>query len=166
MHPEAGAGQPESHSREGLVHDYKKFLQEFEEFRIRARHLFEGRLGTVPGEGASTSGQWLPAVDVYDAGDRIVLTAEIAGVRREDLSIEVQGNVLTLRGRRPLGRSGAGVESYRRMEVASGAFERSFTLPCPVDAERVEAALRDGVLTVTLPRLDLPDGRRIAIETG
>ena len=155
-----------SRSRGGLVHDYKKFLREFEEFRIRARHLFVERLGSVSGGGAVVSGEWVPAVDVYETAEQIVLTAEIAGVRREDVSIEVLDNVLTLRGTRPPGRAGVGVESYLRMEVASGGFERAFTLPCPVVAERVEAVLRDGVLTVTLPRRDQPDGRRIAVEAG
>ena len=151
---------------EGLVHEYRKFLQEFEAFRIRARHLFEERLCPVSGEGTSTTGEWMPAVDVYETADRIVLTAEIAGVRREDVNIEVLGNVVTLRGSRPPGRSGVAAESYRRMEVAPGGFERSFTLPCPVAAEAVEAVLRNGVLTVTLPRLDRPDGRRVVVEAG
>jgi HSP20 family protein len=151
---------------EGLVHDYKKFLQEFEEFRIRARHLFEERHHVAFGEGSAASGEWMPAIDICETADRIVLTAEIAGVRREDVNIEVLGNVLTLRGSRPPGRAGVAVESYLRMEVASGGFERSFTLPCPVAAEQVEAVLRDGVLTVTIPRLDQPGGRRIAVEAG
>ena len=69
-------------------------------------------------------------------------------MRREDVSIEVLGNVLTLRGSRPPGRAGVAAESYLRMEVASGTFERAFALPCPVAAERVEAVLRDGVLVV------------------
>lgn len=148
------------------MHDYKKFLREFEEFRIRARHLFEERLGAGAGEGAVASGEWIPAVDVFETADRIVLTAEIAGVRREDVTIEVLGNVLTLRGSRPPGRAGVAAESYLRMEVASGGFERSFALPCPVAADRVEAVLRDGVLTVTLPRCDRQDGRHIAVEAG
>lgn len=148
------------------MHDYRKFLQEFEEFRVRARHLFEERLGSVSGGGAAASGEWVPAVDVYETAGWIVLTAEIAGVRRADVAIEVLGNLLTLRGSRPPGRAGVAAESYLRMEVASGGFERTFALPCPVAAEGVEAVLRDGVLTVRLPRLDQPDGRRIAVETG
>lgn len=150
---------------EGLVHDYGKFLQEFEEFRMRARHFFDERLGPVSGEGPTAAGEWTPAVDVYETPDRIVLTAEIAGVRREDVSIEVLGNVLTLRGSRPPGRAGVAAESYLRMEVPSGGFERSFTLPCPVVAEGVEAVLCGGVLKVTVPRRDNEQSRHIAIET-
>jgi HSP20 family molecular chaperone IbpA len=113
------------------VHDYRAFLQEFEEFRIRARHLFEGRHLAASGSGLACAGEWAPAVDVYDTGDAIVLAAEIAGVGREDVGIEVAGSVLTLRGTRPCGRAGAAPESYLRMEVPTGSFERSFRLPWP-----------------------------------
>ncbi|HWR97461.1 MAG TPA: Hsp20/alpha crystallin family protein [Candidatus Methanoperedens sp.] len=148
------------------MHEYEKFLREFEEFRIRARHFFEGaHLAAASGE-TTSAGEWTPAIDVYETADRIVIAAEIAGVRREDVTIEVEGETLTLRGRRPPGRSGASPESYRRMEVPSGAFERSFRLPFTVTEAGVEAVLRDGVLTVTLPRHPAPRGRRIAVETG
>lgn len=148
------------------MHDYRRFLQEFEEFRIRARHLFEERVCASSGDGPATTGEWAPAVDVYETADTIVLTAEIAGVRREDVSIEILGNVLTLRGGRPPGRTGAAEENCLRMEVLSGGFERSFTLPCAVVPEGVEAVLSDGVLTVTVPRREAPQGRRIAVQTG
>jgi len=148
------------------VQDYRQFLQEFEEFRIRARHFFEGRLLAAHGADGSAAGEWTPAVDVYETAERVVLTAEIAGVRREDVGIEVAGDLLTLRGRRPCGRAGVAAESYLRMEVASGGFERTFRLPFPVAGEGVEAVLRDGVLTVTIPRRGELPGRRIAVETG
>jgi HSP20 family protein len=148
------------------MHDYREFLQEFEEFRVRARHLFEGRHLAAFGSGLASAGEWSPAVDVYETEDTIVVAAEIAGVRREDVSIEVAGNVLTLRGSRPGGRAGAGPESYVRMEVPSGTFQRSFRLPWPVAEERVEAQLRDGVITVRVPRGGPEQGRRIPVEPG
>lgn len=159
-------GDGPSWQREGRVRDYQKFLREFEEFRIRARHLFEGRHLAAHGADAACVGEWMPAVDVYETADRIVLSAEIAGVRREDVDIEVAGDLLTLRGRRPCGRAGVAAESYLRMEVASGGFERSFRLPCPVDGEGIEAVLREGVLTVTIPRRGEHSGRHIAVEAG
>jgi HSP20 family protein len=152
--------------REGPVHDYRKFLQEFEEFRIRARHLFEERAGAVAGDGPANCGEWAPPVDVFETADRIVLTAEIAGVRLEDVSIEALGTVLTLRGVRSPGRAALAAETCLRLEIPSGRFERSFALPCPVASEEVEAVLRDGVLTVTVPRRGAPQGRQIAVEAG
>lgn len=145
---------------------YRKFLREFEEFSIRARHLFEERASLVHGGGPSSLGEWTPAVDVYETPERLVLVAELAGVRLEDVGVEVLGNVLTLRGSRPFERKGVPAENYQRMEFAYGTFERSFTLPCPVAEEGIEARLHDGVLTVTLPLLGAPGGRRIAIDAG
>ena len=147
------------------MHEYRRFLREFEEFRIRARHLFAGGHLAAGGEVVGT-GEWAPAVDVYETADSIVLAAEIAGVRRGEVSIEVEGEILTLRGRRPPERAGVAAESYRRMEVPSGAFERSFRLPFAVAEASVEAVLRDGVLTVSVPRHPPSRGRRIAVETG
>ena len=148
------------------MREYRKFLREFEEFRIRARHYFEDAHLAATGGEAPGAGEWAPAVDVYETADRIVIAAEIAGVRREEVSIEVEGEILTLRGRRPPGRSGVAAESYRRMEVPSGSFERSFRLPFAAAEAGVEAVLRDGVLTVTVPRHPPSRGRRIAVESG
>jgi HSP20 family protein len=147
------------------VQDYRKFLQEFEEFRLRARHLFEDRVSAVYGGGPTSTGEWTPAVDIYETADRIVLVAELAGVRREDVRLEVLGNVLTLSGSRPFGRPGLPTESHHRMEFAYGTFERSFALPYPVADAGVEAVLADGLLTVSLPRGDQPRERRIAVAT-
>jgi HSP20 family protein len=148
------------------VHDYRKFLHEFEQFRIRARHLFEERVSAVYGGGPTSTGEWTPAVDICEAGDRLVLVAELAGVRLEDVSVEVLGNVLTLRGCRPFERKGLSSESFLRMELSYGTFERSFALPYPVAEEGTEAVLRDGVLTVRIPRGDLPRERRISVGPG
>jgi len=148
------------------MHGDSRFLREFEEFRIRARHFFEERHLTTGVGGREPAGEWTPVVDVYETADRIVLAAEIAGVRREDVSIELLGNVLTLRGSRPAERAGVGAEGYLRMEVPSGRFERSFALPGALAPEEVEAVLRDGVLTVTVSRGKESHGRRIAVETG
>ena len=75
------------------MHEYRKFLREFDEFRIRARHFFEGAHLAASGEDAARAGEWTPAVDVYETPERIVIAAEIAGVRRGDVSIEVQGGL-------------------------------------------------------------------------
>jgi HSP20 family protein len=148
------------------MHGDSRFLREFEEFRIRARHLFEERHQAAGIDGRESVGEWTPAVDVYETADRLVLAAEIAGVRREDITIELLGNVLTLRGSRSAERVGVGAEGYLRMEVPSGRFERSFALPGAVAPEGVEAVLRDGVLTVTVTRGKESHGRRIAVETA
>lgn len=147
------------------MYDYRKFLQEFEEFKIRARHLFEERVSAVYGGGPTSTGEWTPAVDIYETGEKIVLVAELAGVRLEEIRLEVLGNVLTLCGKRPFEKKGLAGENYLRMEFAYGTFERSFALPYAVADEGVEAVLRDGLLQVSLPRGGVPTRERL-IEIG
>lgn len=113
-------------------------------------------------EDVTSRGQWLPPVDIYETGTReIVLRADLPGLRREDIDLTAEHNILTLRGER---RRDEGVEDdrYHRVERQVGTFQRSFTLPNTVDASRVRAEYRDGVLTVTLPQRD--EGRPLQIE--
>src|SRR6185503_10227295 len=105
-------------------------------------------------EDVTSGGSWLPPVDIYETdGREIVLKAEAAGLKREDISLTVENNTLTIKGER---RRDDGVKDdrYHRVERSYGAFSRSFTLPSTVDGSRVKAEYRDGVLTVTLPLRD------------
>ena len=102
-------------------------------------------------------------MDVYEAEDCLVIVAEVAGLRQEDIRLEVAGNVLTLRGHRPFARTGISSENYYRMEFAYGAFERSFALPRAVVEDSVEAVLKDGVLTIRLPLADVFQSREIEV---
>jgi HSP20 family protein len=93
---------------------------------------------------------WTPPVDLYETADRYVLTAELPGLAREDIDINVQDGTLTLQGRR---RSPpVACERYNRVERGHGAFRRRFSVPVPIDSQNVSADLKDGVLTVTLPK--------------
>lgn len=104
---------------------------------------------------------WTPAVDLYEAPDRFVVSAELPGLTRDDITIEVQQDTLNLRGVRPHAeRQDA---RFHRVERGHGAFSRSFALPCPVDAEAITAEFRDGVLTVTVPKA-APHARRIDVQ--
>lgn len=104
-----------------------------------------------------------PPVNIEDRGETLVVTAEVPGVRTEDLEIEVTQRNLTLRGRRPE-ELPEGVALHRR-ERPTGAFHRSITLPDEVQGERVEAACRDGVLRITLPKRPEAQPQRIKVST-
>ena len=104
---------------------------------------------------------WVPPVDLQERADRYVLTAEVPGLRREDLEIRLEEGRLTLSGVRP--ERGATCEQYHRVERGHGAFSRTFHLPVPVDAEHVVADLRDGVLTITCPKARDASPRRISV---
>jgi HSP20 family protein len=105
---------------------------------------------------------WTPAVDIAETPDRYIVTAELPGMSREDLDIHVNDGRLTIAGvRRERPRP---CEQFHRVERGHGAFSRTFQLPIPVDAERVTADLRDGVLTITCPKASDNDTRRIHVS--
>ena len=105
-----------------------------------------------------------PRVSVLDSGAGFVVEAELPGFRNEDVQVTVERDVLTLTGKRPAEkRDGYSVHRRERPEMT---FARSFTLPARVDAERIEASLRDGVLTVQLPKAAESRPRQIAIKVS
>jgi len=105
-----------------------------------------------------------PALNVWDAGDTVCVEAEIPGVSKDDLEVYAVGNELTIKGRR------AALEgnniTYHRQERGTGTFTRVITLPAEVDPDRVEAVLKDGVLTVRLPKAEAAKPRKIALKTS
>ena len=106
---------------------------------------------------------WTPAVDVTEDKEKIVLVADLPGLQEKDVDIQIEKDVLTLRGERTIERN-ADHEQYRRYERAAGAFVRAFTLPPTIDAERVAAQLKDGVLVLTLPKKPEAQPRKISVK--
>jgi HSP20 family protein len=104
---------------------------------------------------------YVPPVDLYETVDAYVITAELPGVHREHLHIEMLDGRLTLSGMRP--EREPLCEQYHRVERGHGSFSRTFQLPLPVDTDRITADLHDGVLTVTCPKAPEPS-RRIDIS--
>ena len=105
---------------------------------------------------------WSPAVDIVEAEGELRLTAELPGMSREDLQVEVKDGMLTLKGEKK-GQKEEEKANYRLVERTFGAFERTFTLPRSVDAEKVKAEFTNGVLTVHLPQSKKALGRTIDI---
>jgi len=94
---------------------------------------------------------WCPTVDILETPDAYVFRAELPGVGRENINIEVRGNELVLYGERPI-ESEPRVAAYRRIERVHGFFERRFPLPGNVDVDKAEAKYADGILDVFLPK--------------
>lgn len=117
---------------------------------------------TLPAEEVSTR-RWAPAVDIKETEDALVLRAELPGLTKEDVKITLENQVLTLSGERKFEKEAKG-ESYHRIERSYGAFTRAFTLPTHVKTEKVDATFADGVLTVTLPKMEESKPRHIAIR--
>ena len=104
---------------------------------------------------------WTPAVDLYETSDRFVLSIELPGLKRDQIKIELQHEILTVRGERAVQHEEGA--QFHRVERVHGPFARSFSLPNPADADRVQAEFRDGVLTVVIPKL-APPSRRINVD--
>jgi HSP20 family protein len=105
-----------------------------------------------------------PAVNVWEDGEQLWAEAEVPGLKTEDVDISVAGDELTIRGRRP--EPDAQATSFHRRERGAGDFSRTLRLPYEVEAEGVEATLRDGVLTIKLPKAASARPRKIQVSGG
>ena len=114
--------------------------------------------------GASELGRgWVPAVDIYETPEHeFVLKAELPEMKREDINITFENNVLTLKGERKA-EFDSNEGNLHRTERAYGTFSRSFTLPATVNAEKISAAYKDGVLTIRLPQRDEAKPKQIQV---
>lgn len=107
--------------------------------------------------------EFRPAVDIHESDEAFTLFVEVPGMKAEDVHVDVEKNVLTIKGERSENRD-ATEEGYRRIERFRGTFTRSFTLPQTVDDEAIDAKLEDGVLKLVLPKRSAPGARRIAVN--
>jgi HSP20 family protein len=121
--------------------------------------FFRGGTGEEAGWGVRT---WAPPVDIYETDDALILKAELPGVSKDDVSVEIHQNTLILRGHRKH-EAEVKEDRYHRVERAYGPFQRSFVLPTLVDQEHVQATYKDGVLELRLPKSEAAKPKRIAI---
>jgi len=126
-------------------------------------HELRNRMNRVFDEGGSESRLWSPSVDVAENDREITLHVEVPGVKKDDIEIQLNGDTLTLRGERKQESQSKG-EHYHRVERRYGAWQRSFQIEVPIDAEHVAASYEDGVLTVSLPKQAAVQPRQIEIQ--
>lgn len=106
---------------------------------------------------------WAPAVNVYETNDELVISAELPGLNEKDIHLSITGDMLTLKGERRWNQE-VKPESYYRSERWFGKFERTLPLPMPVQADKVKAKYRDGVLAITLPKAEEIKPKEIKID--
>jgi len=106
---------------------------------------------------------WAPVFDMYETKDELVLNVELPGIREKDVSVSITGDILTVKGERAFNQEQKD-ENYFHLERVYGKFERSIQLPLPVQADRVKATYRDGVLEVRLPKADEVKPKEIKID--
>ena len=106
---------------------------------------------------------WTPAVDIFETdNNEIVLKAELPDMKREDIAITFENQVLTIRGERKLDQQ-IKRDAYQRLERSYGAFSRAFTIPSTIDAAGISASYKDGILTVRLPQREEAKPKQIQV---
>jgi len=124
--------------------------------------LFDNFFGR-PGGSGPAGRSWAPAVDLYETKDDLVLTMEVPGVRDKDVSVSITGDLLTIKGERGFEHD-VKEQQLLHVERAYGKFERMVQLPIPVQADKVKASYRDGVLEVRLPKTDEIKPKEIKVD--
>ena len=131
---------------------------DWRQLRERMNYLFENA-------GQADAPQlWAPVVDVSETKDAIVLQAELPGLKKNEIDIQLTGDTLTLSGERKLEQNQRG-EQFHRVERQYGRWQRQFQIEVPIDAGQVSASYTDGVLTVRLPKQESVKPRQIEIQT-
>jgi HSP20 family protein len=132
---------------------------EFERIRQGLDEL--SRSYVEKGKGQSRANVY-PALNIYEEADKLVITAELPGVKAEDLNLSIEGETLTIQGKRDRRQNETGA-SYHRREIESGNFSRAIALPIKVDTEHVGARLSNGILTTTLLKASAVTPRQIKV---
>jgi HSP20 family protein len=131
--------------------------------RDEINDLFESTFAN--GGGSDVFNAWAPPLDVYEDADNLIVRAEVPGMKKEDFSISLQKNVLTVSGERRNEKKYEGSETSRE-ERLFGRFTRSITLQKPVHGNTVKASYKDGILTITLPKAEEAKPRQIEVQTA
>ena len=130
----------------------------------RMNHIFEQTMARSRGEregvGASA---WSPPVDIYETADSLMLKAELPGLSKDDIDIQVRDNRLTLKGERRHEKE-TKEENYLRVERVYGTFQRVFSLPTDVQPDKIRATFKDGVLEVIIPKAEAAKPKHIKVE--
>jgi HSP20 family protein len=124
--------------------------------------LFDTFLGR-PVQASPAMRSWLPSVDMHETKDELVLSVEVPGVSEKDVTVSITGDLLSIKGERRV-TDPTSDQKYLHVERVYGQFERLIQLPMAVQADKVKAMYRDGVLTITLPKAEELKPREIKID--
>jgi len=128
----------------------------------RVNRLFE-EVFPRSGRTGLAVGTWAPSVDIYEQPEEIVIEAELPGLTKDNVSVNLENNLLTIQGERRLAHED-NRENYHRIERAYGSFLRSFTLPSHVNAEKIDAEFTNGVLRIRLPKREEAKPKHIEVK--
>ncbi|HLV82007.1 MAG TPA: Hsp20/alpha crystallin family protein [Chthonomonadaceae bacterium] len=134
------------------------FLRNFQDDAVRN---FQPR-ASQPREHVSSQ-IWSPAVDIYEDQDKIVVKVDLPGVKQEDIQVEMTGDTITLQGERRF-EDEQNRDKYVRVERQYGAFQRSFTIGIPIEADKVKATYRNGILELTIPKAEATKPKKVQVS--
>lgn len=132
----------------------------------RMERLFDEMLGrglSRTSEERPLRGSWVPAINILEREDSMVITADLPGLRAEDVEVTVEEGSLSIRGERKLEEAAEG-ETYHRVERLYGVFQRTFTLPDSVDVDKIEARFSSGEMVLTMPKREESKPRSVKIK--
>lgn len=137
----------------------------FQTWRRMGRLLDDTTWPWTGENGGAITSAWIPPCDIAEDKDTLRVTLEIPGVRSEDVKVNLENNVLTIRGEKKQVTDEKN-ERYHRYERVYGVFERSFTLPSTVDADRIQARVENGILYIEVPKVEKARPREIPVATA
>lgn len=136
-------------------------FRELSALQDRINRIFNEQLSR--GEPEQAGKAWAPVVDILESDSDLIVRAEIPGVKRDDIDVQVTSESLTIRGERKFDEESK--DKYLRVERAYGPFSRSFSIGVPVQADKVKATYRDGVLEIVVPKAEEVKPKKIEIKT-
>ena len=137
--------------------------REMSTLQHRINHLFNEPFFRSGDDDELRMGTWYPVVDMFDDDDKIVIKAELPGMDKKDISVDIENRVLTLSGERNYDNE-VKEENYYRRERATGRFKRAFNLPSEVDSDKIKADFKDGVLKVEIPKPEEQKPKQITVH--
>jgi HSP20 family protein len=136
--------------------------REFGSLQTDLNRVFDAVFASRTGNGSAAARRWVPAIDLADDGEHLVLRADLPGLTEDDVEVEVSDGVLTVSGERKAEEKKEG-EGYYRIERSFGRFSRSLSLPEGIDADKVTAEFDNGVLEVRIPKPEERKPHRVEI---
>lgn len=136
----------------------------FTDLSDELNRIFTTPIAALTGD-SEAAAAWMPALDVYEDKETLVVQAELPGLKREDIDVSLHDGTLTISGERKAAPRSENVEVYRA-ERRAGRFQRTVTLPPTVAIEKVKAGYADGVLTITLPKTEEAKPKRIDVSVN
>jgi len=140
-------------------------LNEVSLFRNNLGRFFNDSFFTnhIVGRKSSQDAEWQPVVDIIKKDNKIIVTAELPGINKENISIDVNNDILTLKGERKYENEVKEADFYRKERI-EGSFSRSFVLPSGVSTEEINAEYKNGILTIEIPEAQKEEPKQITIN--